>query len=91
MILSLEMKFNPCQTKRQIYTQTEINRYFILLYMDNYPHKIIHSLQVKKTEKFSVLEIIPLKLYDININFDEAHDEWTKNKIKGKNGTYRYK
>ena len=71
MILSLEMKFNPCQTKRQIYTQTEINRYFILLYMDNYPHKIIHSLQVKKTEKFSALEIIPLKLYDININFED--------------------
>jgi len=30
-------------------------------------------------------------LYEVNIDFDEAHAEWTKNKIKGKNGTYRYK
>ena len=46
--------------------------------MKKYPHKIIDVLQIKKTKKFSV----------IDINFDEAHDEWTKNKIKGKNGTY---
>ena len=59
--------------------------------MEDYPHKIIHKIHLKNTEKFSVLEIILYKLYDIDINFDDAHDEWTKNKIKGKNGTYRYK
>ena len=59
--------------------------------MKDYPHKIIDKLQLKKTTKFSVLEKIQYKLYEININFDEAHDEWTKNKIKGKNGTYKYK
>ena len=46
---------------------------------------------MKKTKKFSVIEIITYKVYEIDINFDEAHDEWTKNKIKGKNGTYKYK
>ena len=49
--------------------------------MKKYPHKIIDVLQIKKTKKFSV----------IDIHFDEAHDEWTKNKIKGKNGTYSIK
>lgn len=59
--------------------------------MKKYPHKIIDVLQMKKTKKFSVIEIITYKVYEIDINFDEAHDEWTKNKIKGKNGTYKYK
>ena len=59
--------------------------------MENYPYKIINKLELKKTKIFSVLEIIPYKLYENNINFDEAHDAWTKNKIKGKNGTYKYK
>lgn len=59
--------------------------------MKDYPHKIIHKLELKKTEKFAVLEKIPYKLYEININFDDAHDEWSKNKKKGKNGTYKYK
>jgi len=51
--------------------------------MDNsssYPYKIIDKLEIKKTEQ-----------YKIDINFDDAHLEWTKNKIKGKNGTYKYK
>ena len=59
--------------------------------MENYPYKIINKLELKKTKIFSVLEIIPYKLYENNINFDESHDAWTKNKIKGKNGTYKYK
>ena len=62
--------------------------------MDNspsYPYKIIDKLEIKKTEQFSVLEVVPDKLYEIDINFDDAHLEWTKNKIKGKNGTYKYK
>ena len=51
--------------------------------MDNspsYPYKIIDKLEIKNTEQ-----------YEIDINFDDAHLEWTKNKIKGKNGTYKYK
>ena len=31
------------------------------------------------------------KVYEVDINFDNAHEEWCKNKIKGKNGTYKYK
>lgn len=30
-------------------------------------------------------------LYEVNIDFDEAHNEWVKNKIRLKNGCYRYK
>lgn len=30
-------------------------------------------------------------LYEVNIDFDEAHAEWVKNKVKLKNGCYRYK
>lgn len=59
--------------------------------MEDYPHKIIEKIQLKKTKKFTVFEKVPYKLYEIDINFDESHDEWTKNKIKGKNGTYKYK
>ena len=58
--------------------------------MEYYPHKIIHTIQLKKTDKFSVLEKMQYKLYEVDINFDAAHDEWTKNKKKGKNGTYKY-
>ena len=58
--------------------------------MENYPYKIIYKLELKKTKKFAVFEKISYKLYDININFDDAHDEWNKNKKKGKNGTYKY-
>ena len=46
----------------------------------SYPYKIIDKLEIKNTEQ-----------YEININFDDAHLEWTKNKIKGKHGTYKYK
>ena len=46
----------------------------------SYPYKIIDKLEIKNTEQ-----------YEININFDDAHLEWTKNKIKGDNGTYKYK
>lgn len=46
----------------------------------SYPYKIIDKLEIKNTEQ-----------YEIDINFDDAHLEWTKNKIKGKNGTYKYK
>ena len=59
--------------------------------MEDYPHQIIRVLELKNTTKFTILEIVPYKLYNINIDFDESHDAWTKNKIKGKNGTYRYK
>jgi len=30
-------------------------------------------------------------LYEVNIDFDEAHNEWVKNKIKMPNGCYRYR
>jgi hypothetical protein len=30
-------------------------------------------------------------LYEVNIDFDEAHDAWVANKIKQKNGCYKYK
>jgi hypothetical protein len=30
-------------------------------------------------------------LYEVNIDFDEAHREWVKNKIKMQNGCYKYK
>jgi hypothetical protein len=30
-------------------------------------------------------------LYDVNIDFDEAHVEWVKNKIRLPNGCYKYK
>lgn len=59
--------------------------------MEDYPYKIIHKVQTVKTKKFSALEKVAYNLYKVDIDFDEAHDEWTKNKIKGKNGTYRYK
>ena len=28
--------------------------------------------------------------YDVDIDFDEAHNSWVENKIKGENGTYYY-
>ncbi len=33
----------------------------------------------------------PYAIYAVDIDFDEAHNEWMKNKIKLKNGCYRYK
>jgi len=30
-------------------------------------------------------------IYDVDIDFDEAHREWIKNKVKLPNGEYRYK
>jgi hypothetical protein len=30
-------------------------------------------------------------MYEVNIDFDEAHKEWVKNKVKLQNGHYRYK
>lgn len=30
-------------------------------------------------------------LYEVNIDFDAAHREWVKNKVKLQNGCYRYK
>lgn len=30
-------------------------------------------------------------LYEVNIDFDEAHDAWVANKIKQKNGCYKYR
>jgi len=59
--------------------------------MKGHPYNLRPRVQIKKTKKFSVLEKNPDDLYEVDINFDEAHDEWTKNKIKGKNGTYRYR
>ena len=59
--------------------------------MEKYPYKTIHKVQIMKTEKFSIFEKVEYKLYEVNMNFDEAHDKWTNNKIKGKNGTYKYK
>ena len=38
------------------------------------------------------IHTIPYKpLYEVNIDFDEAHAEWVKNKIKMPNGCYRYR
>ena len=59
--------------------------------MDDPPSKIVNGVQTVQTEKFSVLEKRAYKLYEVDIDFDAAHDAWTKNKIKGKNGTYRYR
>ena len=61
-----------------------LNIFHNTYYMKNHPYNLRPRVQIKKTEKFSVLEKIPYKLYEVYINFDEAHDEWTKNKIKGK-------
>ena len=30
-------------------------------------------------------------LYEVNIDFDDAHDAWVANKIKQKNGCYKYR
>jgi hypothetical protein len=30
-------------------------------------------------------------IYEVNIDFDEAHDAWVANKIKQKNGCYKYR
>jgi hypothetical protein len=30
-------------------------------------------------------------LYEVNIDFDEAHEAWVANKIKQKNGCYKYR
>jgi hypothetical protein len=30
-------------------------------------------------------------IYNVNIDFDEAHNEWVKNKVKLQNGFYKYK
>lgn len=34
---------------------------------------------------------VPISLYEVNIDFDDAHEAWTSNKIKQKNGCYKYR
>lgn len=33
----------------------------------------------------------PTPLYEVDIDFDDAHDAWVANKIKQKNGCYKYR
>ena len=59
--------------------------------MQSIPYTLKKEIVIKKTKLFSVLDLSEVKSYEVNINFDAAQDAWEANKIKGKNGTYRYK
>lgn len=41
--------------------------------------------------EISIYNIPYRPLYEVNIDFDEAHNEWVKNKIKMPNGCYKYR
>jgi hypothetical protein len=45
-------------------------------------------------ENIEIIEYSPSShkpLYEVNIDFDEAHEGWMANKIKKKNGCYKYR
>ena len=45
-----------------------------------------------KSQNETSIHSIPYRpLYEVNIDFDEAHREWVKNKIKMPNGCYKYR
>ena len=48
-----------------------------------------HPRMVSFVENIEYIEYTPL--YEVNIDFDEAHDAWVANKIKQKNGCYKYR
>ena len=53
-----------------------------------------HSRMVTFVENIEVIEYSPSyhkPLYEVNIDFDEAHEAWVANKIKQKNGCYKYR
>jgi hypothetical protein len=53
-----------------------------------------HSRMVTFVENIEIIEYSPSSmrpLYEVNIDFDEAHEAWVANKIKQKNGCYKYR
>jgi hypothetical protein len=48
-----------------------------------------HPKMVSFEENIDYINYKPL--YEVNIDFDEAHDAWVANKIKQKNGCYKYR
>jgi hypothetical protein len=52
------------------------------------------SRMVTFVENIEIIEYSPSSirpLYEVNIDFDEAHEAWVANKIKQKNGCYKYR
>ena len=52
------------------------------------------SRVVTFVENIEIIEYSPSShksLYEVNIDFDEAHEAWMANKIKQKNGCYKYR
>jgi hypothetical protein len=52
------------------------------------------SRVVTFVENIEIIEYNPSShkpLYEVNIDFDEAHEAWVANKIKQKNGCYKYR
>jgi len=52
------------------------------------------SRVVTFVENIEIIEYSPSShkpLYEVNIDFDEAHEAWVANKIKQKNGCYKYR
>ena len=47
-------------------------------------HSPTHARMVSFVEDIEYIDYTPL--YEVNIDFDEAHDAWVANKIKQKNG-----
>lgn len=53
-----------------------------------------HSRMVTFGENIEIIEYClssHKSLYEVNIDFDEAHEAWMANKIKQKNGCYKYR
>jgi hypothetical protein len=53
-----------------------------------------HPKMVSFEENIDYITYIPIytpPLYDVCIDFDDAHDAWVANKIKQKNGCYKYR
>lgn len=55
----------------------------------NYEFMELPSTKKRKTQTECTL--IQKPLYDVFIDFDEAHFEWMKNKVKLPDGNYKYK
>ena len=46
---------------------------------------------VQQHISIKIEEVLTKPEYEVNIDFDEASREWRANKIKGPNGTFRYR
>ena len=62
----------------------------------SFPSPCIESQSrvVTFVEDIEIIEYSPSShkpLYEVNIDFDEAHEAWVANKIKQKNGCYKYR